>query len=310
MNEHPEILLVGAGAVGSYYCGRLHKAGAKVSVVARSDYEVVKEKGFIIVSHSGGFTFKPEMVLKRADDYPRVPDYIVVSTKVLPGINVPELIKGAVGPDTSIVLLQNGIDIESHIAAAFPGNEIISGLAFICVSRPAPGEIDHQDYGRLVIGKYPGGKSAKVDLLCALFNSGGEKCEIDEDVIAARWKKLVWNAPFNPISVLAGGATTKEMLEDKETYALVERVMNEVVLLAEKRGHPLPANLVQLHIKYTQAMTPYKTSMLLDYENGREMEVEAILGNAVRAAASVNADVPCIRTLYALLRMLNNRRLS
>jgi len=305
MKNNPGILLVGTGAVGSYFAGRLHQAGARVAAVCRSDYDAVKEKGIFIKSINGDYHFIPEETVKNASDCSMEPDYIMVATKVLPEINVPGLIKEKVKAGTSIFLLQNGIDIERHAAEAFPENELISGLAFICVRRTSFGNIDHEDYGRIVIGKYPSGNSRKVDILSELFIKSGVSCSIESDIITARWKKLLWNAPFNPISVLAGGKNTRKMCDSEPTLTLVRKVMEEVRNLAVASGHPFPESAIQKNLDDTFVMTPYKTSMLLDYENGRPMEVEAILGNAVRIAKNLGLNVPHVESLYGLLYLKN-----
>ena len=306
----PTIILIGTGAVGSYYAGRLAQAGARVSTVCRSDYEEVKKNGIRINSVDGDFSFMPEMVIKRASEYPEKPDFIIVATKVLPEISVPALIGDAAGPETSIVLIQNGIGIEKSIQEAYPDNEIINGLAFICASREKYGEIKHEDYGRMVLGRYPSGESEKAKILRELFLSSGVNCEIETNSTTARFKKLLWNAPFNPMSVLAGGASTREMMGAEPTLNTVKMVMGEVVRLANATGHKIPYTAIQENLDYTAAMTPYKTSMLLDYENGRPMEVDAILGNTVRLARENGVDVPCIETLYGLLSLLNRKNIS
>lgn len=311
MSEYkPEILLVGTGAVGSFYGAKLAQAGARVSTLCRSDFDVVKKSGIHITSVMGDIHLAPQQVIKEASDYHGSPDYIIVATKVLPDINIPLIIKGAVRPATTIVLLQNGIDIEKNVAQAYPDNEIISGLAFICVSRPKPGIIVHQDFGRIVIGTYPNGITEKGKKLQDLFSTSGIDCTLDENVIAARWMKLVWNAPFNPISVLAGGADTKAMLESAPTRQVVQHIMEEVLLLAEKSGHPLPGEIVQKMIDDTLVMKPYKTSMLLDFENKRPLEVEAILGNAFRCAKKLKLSIPYIESLYGLLSLADRQNRS
>lgn len=300
------IVIVGAGAIGSFYGGKLAQAGANVSVVCRSDYETVKEKGYSITSKDGDFHFTPQHVLKNINEYPGTPDMIIVATKVLPTVDVVELIKGKVGPKTVITLIQNGIEIEEPIAQAFPNNEIISGLAFICVSRLAPGQVEHQDYGRLVIGHYPSGGSPGCSRLSELFALSGIKCEVAEDVVKARWIKLIWNAPFNPISVLGGGVDTSEILADAEASHMVRTVMEEVITLAAACGHTIDRSFIDKNINDTKKMRPYKPSMLLDHENRRPMEVEAILGNAVRAARRVGVEVPHIFSIYSLLRLVDS----
>ncbi len=305
-----KILLFGTGAVGSLYGGKLAQAGASVSAVCRSDYDVVKEKGIFIKSIYGDFHFRPEMVVKKASEYTHTPDFIIVTTKVLPGIDLPSLIKDAVKPLTSIVLLQNGIDVEKDIKAAFPGNEIISALAFVCVSRKSYGDVDHQDYGRLVLGTYPSGVSEKASILAEIFKESGVPVETAEDVIAARWKKLLWNAPFNPLSVIGGYVNTKEILSNRLTEELAEKIMREVYELSLADGHSVQEELIRKNLEDTYKMVPYKTSMLLDYESGRPMEVEAILGNAVRIAERLKVNVPNLKAIYAILDLLDKTNIE
>ncbi len=304
-----KVLLFGTGAVGSFYAGKLSQAGASVSVVSRSDYDIVLKNGITIKSVLGDFNFIPDKVLKSGAEYKENPDYIIVATKVFSEIDIYSMIKDAVTPETSIVLLQNGIDIEKAVVEKFPENEIISALAFICVSRPEHGSIDHQDYGRIVIGRYPEGTSDKVELLLELFLKSGVSASCSESVIAARWIKLLWNAPFNPLSVICGGADTRELLNQPEIKKLCRDIMTEVLLIAKADGYSIDESLITKNIEDTEKMTPYKTSMLLDYENKRPMEVEAILGNALAKAKKYGINAAHIETLYALLTILNRKNL-
>ena len=155
----PRILVVGTGAIGGFYGGKLAQAGARVATLCRSDYEAVLSKGIRITSTYGNFQFVPEKVIRDLKEYGSPPDYLLVALKVLPEINTAEIIKEVAGPDTAIVLLQNGVEIEEPVARVFPNNQIISGLAFICVTRTDPGHIDHVDFGRLVIGLLPDDQS-------------------------------------------------------------------------------------------------------------------------------------------------------
>ncbi len=302
----PEILVVGTGAVGGYYGAQLARAGASVSTVHRSDHAAVAKDGIHIDGMKGAIHFTPKRVLKRVGDYPGHPDYILVCMKVLPEAPVAAVIRPAVGPDTVIVLLQNGIEIEPPVAEAFPGHEILSGLAFICVSRTGPGQISHTCYGRLTIGRYPQGESVAAQRLAALFEAVGTPCRVSRSVVTDRWRKLVWNAPFNPISVLLR-ADTREILQHPETARLVKGVMEEVARLAAAAGYPLPEHVVEKNLQDTRVMKPYRTSMLLDHLAGRRLEVEAILGNAVAAARRCGVDVPRLETLYGLLSLADRR---
>lgn len=305
--DRPHVLIVGAGAVGSYYGGRLQQAGARVSIVSRSDYDIVHRDGIRIDSHDGDFHFTPDAVVRAVEEAPDAVDYLVVTTKVLPEIDVAGMIRPAVGPQTSLVLLQNGIDIETPVHEAFPENLLISALAFICVSRTAPGHVIHQDFGRLVLGRYPAGDALQVTALADLFQAAKVNCSVDSDVVRARYAKLLWNAPFNPISVLGGQLSTREMLTSTPCRELVQAVMNEVIALSRAAGHPLDPALIEKNMTGTERMTPYKTSMLLDFEHGRPLEVDAILGNAVALAEQLGVATPRMKTLHALLAAVDAR---
>jgi 2-dehydropantoate 2-reductase len=296
-----KFLVIGAGAIGGFYGAKLAQAGAEVSLVCRSDYEVVKKNGIAIKSVFGDFHFTPKNVLRDVCDYKDEADFILVATKVLPEISVVDLIAPALKQKTSIVLLQNGIHIEEPIKNSFPNHHLISVLAFVCVSRNAAGMILHQDYGRLVVGDYPSGISQKTSELIELWKKSGVPCEAIENIQLERWRKLVWNAAFNPMSVLSGGANTKEILNNKAAQNLAQNVMKEICILAKADGCELPENVIEKNIEMTQKMQPYKTSMLLDFEAKRKMEVEAILGNAIRFAEIKNIEVPHLLSLYGLL---------
>lgn len=308
--EHPNILLVGAGAIGTYFTGRLFQAGAKVSVICRSDYQVMKEKKtFDIKSKDGDFIFEPEQILKSTAEYQEKADYLFVAMKSLPEIDAPEIIRDAVSPETSIVLVQNGIDIEDKIAAAFPENELISAVAYIGVTRKKAGFIEHLGGGRIKFGVYPKGVSEKTELLRNLFSKAGINCEASEDIELVRWTKLVWNTPFNSISVL-GRADTRQIITNPVTSELVRKIMEEVCATAEANGHKLPDSVIDDNIEYTKTYPPYKTSMLIDYENNRPLEIEAIVGNVIKAAQSKNIPVPHLESIYALLKLAQAKLVS
>jgi 2-dehydropantoate 2-reductase len=203
--------------------------------------------------------------------------------------------------NAAIVFIQNGVEIEQEMLEAFPGNEVVSGLAFICCNRVSPGEIVHLAYGRLALGNLPNGVSRKTAQLCELFNQSGIDSNVTEDIVTGRWQKCVWNAPFNPLSVLSGGLPTLDILQTQESF--VRSIMQEICDIAAASGHQLPDDIVNINIEHTYAMPPYKTSMLLDYENGHSMETEAILGNALRAAQRLGIAVPHLESVYALMKL-------
>lgn len=297
-----KILIVGAGAIGGFYGALLAKAGAEVSVVCRSDYEVVKNRGFRIESAElGQWQFLPHRVLRDASEYTATPDFVILCTKITTQVDRVHLIRAAVKEHTAIVFIQNGVDIEAELQQAFPDNQLISGLAFVCCNRVAAGDIRHLAYGRLTLGNFPQGVSDKTLHLQGLFLKAGIECETSENIVTSRWQKCIWNAPFNPLSVLSGGLPTLDILQQQE--ALVRRIMQEIYDIAAGCGHPLPEDIIDSNIQKTWSMPPYKTSMLLDLERGHSMETEAILGNAVRAAQRHQIACPTLDALYALMKL-------
>ncbi|WP_019140983.1 ketopantoate reductase family protein [Noviherbaspirillum massiliense] len=303
------ILVVGAGAIGSFYGAALQAAGAEVSVVCRSEHDAVREHGFFIESKSlGDRHFRPVQTLRSVQDYQGgAPDYLVLSVKVVEGTDRAALIRDAVGPDTVIVLIENGVEIEAEIAEAFPRNELISALAFVQVSRTGPGRVKHFAFGDLAFGNFPSGLSERAKRLAAMLEAGGIKANTTEDVVSARWQKCLWNAAFNPISVLGAVLDTDDMLGPPDGEALVRAVMQEICAVAAATGHPLPAALPEQYISATRKAPAYKTSMALDFENGRPMETEVILGNAVRAGRREGVPIPRLEMLYSLMKMVERK---
>lgn len=309
MRDKIKVLTVGAGAVGAYFTGRLAQTGkAEVSVVVRSDYDAVKRNGFHIRSECGDFDFVPAGVYRSAEEYPDIPDYIVLSSKVLPQIDGPALIRGAVkSPGTAIVLIQNGIGIEDKIAEAFKENEILSTIAYIGATRSAPGVIRQKGSSELKFGRFGGGDSQAGRLLEELYRGTTVKASFVENIAYHRWVKLLWNLPYNPVSVLGGGLTTKEMSDRGPVEALCRELMEEVRLAASACGIEIPAEMIDKNIEYTRNFPPYKTSMLVDFEAGRQVEAEAILGNVCRLAEKHGLSVPRMKTCYTLLSALDKK---
>ena len=302
------ILIVGAGAVGALFGSALARQGARVSVVCRSDFAVVQRDGYDILSPSlGDHRFRPHAVYREVGDCKAPPDYLVVTVKVLAGVDRAALIRPAVGPDTVIVLIENGVDIEAEIADAFPHNELLSGLAIVGVGRTAAGKIHHQSMGSLSLGRYPSGSSTAAGHLASLFDAGGIGCKVIDNAVTARWQKAVWNATFNPISIMGGVLDTATILGTEESRAFVRAAMEEVCATAAAAGHPLHPKLIDQYIAGTLAIPAYKTSMALDYEHGRPMEIEAILGNTVRAARRHGVATPILDALYALAKMVEGK---
>lgn len=306
IQQKPRVLILGAGAIGAFYGHALAVGGADVSVVCRSEYELVRKQGYQIVSQSrGDVNFHPSHVLQTSEDYQGgSPDYLIVTLKITKGVDRVALMKNVVGSNTVIVLIENGVEIEGEIQQAFPNNEIISCLAFIQVSRLAPGVVRHYAYGDLTMGNFPSGVSERCEQLSKILAKGGVIAPTTQNVVNARWQKCVWNASFNPVSVLGGPVDTITLLSSSDGEKLIRDLMREVCQIAASTGNQMPEDLIDKYIAATKSAPPYKTSMALDKERGQAMEIEVIVGNTVRAGRRAEIQIPKLEAIYALMLAL------
>ena len=328
------ILIVGAGAVGAFYASRLALVPSTlVSVICRSNYNAVQKNGFSISSPKyGSYTFTPQLTFanpRQAIESKIKWDYIVVSTKALPDVSDDsEILGGLVGERTSIVLVQNGLCVEEPYLKRFPSAIILSAVTIVSAAQTSPGVIKHNRWTRISVGPYlPGSTSSEgsnekereaiesnkrfVQLL-----KDGEIKDAEEyshsKLQMVRWHKIAINASMNPSAVLSNGSTNNAMAMDSELYIHLKGVMDEVLTTAPKvLGTPLPQELAtsEAILKSTQRNTSgSKPSMLLDWEGGKRMELEVILGNPIRIAREKGLEMPRLQTLYALLRKAQENR--
>lgn len=306
-------LIFGTGGVGSVYGYILHKAGAEVTAVCRSNYEVVKEKGFLIRSAVfGKCEYKP-IAVKSTSEAQGPFDFIVVCSKAFPG--TAPLIKDAVSPSTAIVLAQNGIGIEEEYAQLYPANTIISGVVYLPVTQVELGvvEMGSVPIEKIEIGTFPAKASAQaksqVQHFADLFAAGGATCKVFDDVQGPRWIKLSVNAPWNPICALTLCDDANLIRACDGAADLVREVMKQVGRVAKAAGHDILTDAV-IESNLNRAIGRLKTggkepSMLTDIRNGRPIEVEAIIGNTVRIAKALGVSVPYLEMLYVLASGLN-----
>lgn len=301
------ILVIGAGAIGAFYGGVLARAGCEVSAVARSDYDAVAASGYRIESHLGDLSWRPAQLVRAGADYGGPADYLLVCLKLTAMTDPVALIGPALGKDTAIVFVANGVDIDAPVATAFPDNELISGVAYAAVSREGGVVKHHSQFTRLVLGRYPGGASAKASHLAHLIKNGGSSSAATEDIVGARWQKCAWNSVLNPISALGGGLGTRDMLASEATTDFVRAAIVEYCAIAAAAGHPLEADTADKLIAGTRKLPNYISSMGQDQLAGRPMETEALLGNVVRTARKLSVAAPRLESLYALLKMAEQR---
>lgn len=307
--------MIGTGAVGGYYGARLAAAGHPLQFLARSDAEVLRRDGLRVRSGPGpDVTLAPGSFGVVTDPHEAAPaDVVLVALKSTANAALPDLLGPLAGPGTTVVVLQNGLGVDEVAAAAAPRSTILAGLCFICAQRERPGVVEHLDYGAITLAARtadgsPAGTTPRLEAVAADFTAAGVEVGLRPDLLAARWQKLMWNIPYNGLSVVLD-ATTAELSADPAARALVERLMDEVSAAADAQGHPVGADFGARMRANTEAMVPYAPSMKLDHDAGRPMEVAAIYEVPVRVAAQVGAPMPTVAALADQLRFLDARSL-
>jgi len=301
------IAVIGAGAVGSYYGALLARAGHDVRFLLRRDLEAVRENGLQVHSPQGDFRLADARAFSTPQEI-GVCDWVICSLKATALDDARALVAPCVAPGTRIVALMNGLGVEQRFAEWFGAERILGAMAFVCINRGDPGVVHHIDYGRLTIGHLTGNAAMLRDL-DTLLTAASMDVTASPDLLRARWEKLCWNIPFNGLSVAGGGITTRRILDDPVLRETADRAMREVVtaanadLAAEGSAERLDEDgVLQAMFTQTDAMGPYRTSMVIDFVLGRPLEVEVILGNPARRARALGVSTPTIDTLYALVR--------
>lgn len=305
-NSKRSYAVIGVGAVGGLYGARLQKAGHEVHFLLHSDYEHVREHGLKVKSPDGDVVLPQVNAYERAEDMPRC-DIVIVALKATRNAILKDILPKIVTGNTVILLMQNGLGAEDEIAGICPGNTIVGGLCFLCCSKDGPGYINHQDFGHVHIAEYrpdnrPSGITDTLKAIESDFSGSGTKVQPLDDLVLARWRKLVWNIPFNGLTILLN-TTTDVIMANGATCRMAEDLMLDVVKGAAAWGRTIDRGFVDKMLEYTRKMTPYKPSMFLDYEAGRPMELEAIYGNPIRAAEQKGEKLRAVKIFYRALSL-------
>jgi 2-dehydropantoate 2-reductase len=300
--------ILGTGALGGFYGARLSHAGADVHFLLHSDFEHVRRHGLVIDSKDGDFVLSEVQAYSDVREMPRC-DVAVVALKATQNHLLPSLLPPVLADGGVVLLMQNGLGGEEEAAKAAPGHAVLGGLCFLCSNKVGPGHIRHLDYGNVRLAEHaadsgPAGVSDRTRGIAQDFTSAGIQVDIEEDLVLARWQKLVWNVPMSGLSVVLD-TDTQALMADPHTRALAEDIMHEVVAGARACGRHVHHSFVQKMIDMTLAMAPYRASMKVDFDEGKPMEVEAIYGNPLRAARSAGAAMPLVETLYRQLKFLD-----
>jgi len=304
----PRIGIIGSGAIGGFYGLMLARAGFDVHFLLRSEYAVVREQGLKLESALHGDVQIAVQAYASAADMPPC-DWLLVGAKATSNAELAPLIAKAAAADAKVVLLQNGLGVEEQLRPALPGSlHLLGGLCFICVNRLSPGVIRHQALGAVNLGYHSGpaedGGAAIVEEGAALFRAAGVDSQAMDNLGQARWQKLVWNVPYNGLSVLLGASTTP-LMADTDTRELIQALMAEVVQGAAACGHELPEGYADHLFRVTEQMPDYWPSMYHDYAGQRPLELQAIYAEPLARARAAGCSLPRMQMLYQALAFID-----
>ncbi|MBU3054966.1 putative 2-dehydropantoate 2-reductase [Pseudomonas indica] len=310
----PRIGIIGTGAIGGFYGVMLARAGFDVHFLLRSEFAPVAERGLQLNSAvHGALALHPVQAYRDAAEMPPC-DWLLVGAKTTSNAALVPAIVQAAAPGAKVVLMQNGLAVEDALRPALPDSlHLLGGLCFICVHRSAPGVIEHQALGAVNLGYHSGPaadsaqRQAIVEEGAALFRAAGLDSSAMASLDQARWQKLVWNVPYNGLSVLLNAGTTA-LMGNPDSRALIEALMEEVVQGAAACGHVLPEGFAGKLLAATDRMPDYLPSMYHDFVQARPMELEAIYAAPLAAAAQAECELPRMRMLYRALRFLDMRQ--
>jgi 2-dehydropantoate 2-reductase len=316
------ILIAGAGAIGGYIGARLARAGADVVLFARGAHlRAMQQRGVRVASPDGDFEVRPAVTDSLTDVGPV--DVVVLGVKAHSLTSLVSALPPLFGPETAVVSTQNGIPwwyFQGHggeleglrlervdpggvIAASIEPRRIIGSLAYFSTDIAAPGVIHHTEGNRISFGEPDGTRSDRVRRIAEALIGAGFRCPITTRIRHEIWVKLLGNIAFNPISAITGG-TLEQLARHRDVSHLARDVMTEAEAVAAKLGIELPITIDQ-RMAGAEKVGAHKTSMLQDYEAGRPMEIEAVVGACVELGERLGVAMPATRAVYACVKFLD-----
>lgn len=301
-----KIAIVGSGALGLYYGALLQKSGEDVHFLMRRDYAAVSDGGLKIFSINGDFEL-PQVQAYRTPAEIGPVDLVLVGLKTFANAELDRLIRPLVGEGTMILTLQNGLGNEEALAALFGPERVMGGVAFLCSNRGEPGVVHHLGAGRIILGEYLSLNPGRSERLAAMFCRAGVDCKTTNDLKRARWEKLVWNIPFNGLCALMQQPVNR-LLAVPESRNLVRGIMLEVIRAAnaQQLSRPIPETYAESMLEFTDNMGEYQPSMQIDRSEGRQLEIEAILGKPLEFGLREGIAMPLVGMLTALLKQIGH----
>jgi 2-dehydropantoate 2-reductase len=299
------VLIMGAGAVGSYYGARLAQAGHEVAFVARGAHaEAMRQRGLTIRVGDDAAVLAPVTVLDAPAAAGGAPDLALLTVKGYDAEAAIAALQPAVGPGTTVLTLLNGVDAADQLAAAFGPERVLAGTTTINVALVEPGVILERGVPiRTIIAELSGALTPRLETIAAALAAIPGEAVVSDDPRVTLWRKFVLLAPHGTITA-ATGLPVGPIRETPEGAALYRQLIHEAVAVGRASGAALPAEIADATIDFVMNSLPPTavSSLAADFERRRRVELEQITGAIVRRGRTFGVPTPGFEPLYAVLK--------
>ena len=317
--------VLGAGAIGAYVGAALARGGSDVTLIARGEHlRAMQTRGVRVESPRGDFTIQ----VPATSDFGAIADadviFVGLKAQSLPEV-APELGK-MLRPDAVVIGAQNGIpwwyfrchggrldghhlqstDPDGAVSGAIPVGNVVGCVIYCSTELTAPGVVRHIEGTRFVIGTPGGDITEQTRAISTAFTAAGLKCPSTTNLREQIWLKLIGNAAFNPITTITR-TTMGELASSPSAVACARAVMEESAAVAESLGIEFRVS-IDRRLEGALSVGDHKTSMLVDWEAGKSLELECMTGAIIEIAELVSVPVPTVRTLHALTKAVAELR--
>jgi 2-dehydropantoate 2-reductase len=316
-----KVCVAGLGAVGGLVAARLALAGHGVSAFARgATLRAVRERGLGLTSSQGERRVAHIEAADSAAQLP-MPELLIVAFKGAAFAADARQLAPLIGPQTIVLPMMNGVpwwflqpddlnplasvDPHGHIAATVPLAQTLGAVVHLTCVGTAPGEIKHGFGERLIVGEPTGKPSERIERIATLLESAGFQAERSSNIRRDIWFKLWGNMTTNPVSALTGAACDA-ILDDDLVRAFMARGMEEAAAIGARIGCPIEQT-PEARMNVTRQLGAFKTSMLVDAEHGRALELDTLVGAVREIGARVGVATPNIDALHGLARLMDRK---
>jgi 2-dehydropantoate 2-reductase len=299
------VLIMGSGAIGGIYGALLALRGHAVTFVARgAQLEAMQTHGLEVRTPSGTQRLQPVTAVERPADADGPVDLVLFTVKGYDTEDAARALLPAVGRDTAVLTLQNGVESVARLAKILPSANILAGATYVAATTTAPGVIEQVSaFRRIVCGEPGGGVTPRVEAIAAALQDAGIEATASTDATAAVWQKFVMQAPNATITSVCR-SPVGPIRDTPDGAALYQRAMAEVVAVARAAGVALADNAAATAFATISAMpAAAMSSMQVDFERGRQVELEELTGAVVRQGQKVGVPTPTFDALYSVLKV-------